>query len=68
MLRGFPPMPDWFHDNRDFGKIAERAARRRGWIAADVDGVMGGNWLRFFEKSFGAQPTARLTRDRARAE
>ena len=48
---GFPPMPDWFRDNRDFGNI------RSGLLATsltetEVDGVMGGNWLRFYEESF----------------
>ncbi len=48
---GFPPMPDWFHDNRDFGTV------RAGLLATslteqDVEGIMGGNWLRFYEKSF----------------
>jgi membrane dipeptidase len=51
---GFPPMPGWFHDNRDFGSI------RAGLIAAGmdattIDGVMGGNWHRFFDISFGPQ-------------
>ena len=26
---GFPPMPDWFHDNRDFGNIRDGSGRRR---------------------------------------
>ena len=48
---GFPPMPDWFRDNRDFGNI------RAGLLATsltetEVDGIMGGNWLRFYEESF----------------
>lgn len=50
---GFPPMPDWFGDNRDFGKIAA-GLRATGMSEAEVAAVMGGNWLRFFEKSFGA--------------
>ena len=49
---GFPPMPDWFADNRDFGRIAEGLART-GLSAAEVEGIMGGNWLRFFAESFG---------------
>ncbi|MGJ8544480.1 MAG: membrane dipeptidase [Sulfitobacter sp.] len=49
---GFPPMPDWFHDNRDFGAL------RAGLLAtslteAEVDGIMGGNWLDFYKSSFG---------------
>jgi membrane dipeptidase len=49
---GFPPMPDWFADNRDFRRIAEGLART-GLSAAEVEGIMGGNWLRFFDESFG---------------
>ncbi|MEY2961178.1 MAG: hypothetical protein RLZ60_1008, partial [Pseudomonadota bacterium] len=49
---GFPPMPEWFKDNRDFG-IIEAGLRAAGMDQAGVDGVMGSNWLRFFEKSFG---------------
>lgn len=49
---GFPPMPGWFNDNRDFGKL------RSGLTAAGLDkqiveGVMGANWHRFFDISFG---------------
>ena len=49
---GFPAMPTWFNDNRDFENIAN------GLIAVgmkqnEVDGVMGNNWLRFYENSFG---------------
>ena len=49
---GFPPMPDWFHDNRDFGNIAKGLAAA-GMSEAEVAGVMGGNWLRFFDENFG---------------
>ena len=49
---GFPPQPDWFRDNRDFGNI-EQGLRAAGMTDADVAKVMGGNWLRFYEKSFG---------------
>lgn len=49
---GFPPMPTWFNDNRDFG------AMRAGLIATGMDtqmveGIMGHNWLGFFAHSFG---------------
>lgn len=49
---GFPDMPTWFADNRDFGNIRE-GLRAAGMTEADTDAVMGGNWLRFFETSFG---------------
>ncbi|KMW60820.1 Microsomal dipeptidase [Candidatus Rhodobacter oscarellae] len=51
---GFPPMPDWFQDNRDFGNI-ESGLRAVGFAEAEVAGVMGGNWYRFFAESFGPQ-------------
>ncbi len=51
---GFPPMPDWFHDNRDFGNI-RAGLIDVGLSEADTDGIMGGNWLRFYESSFGPQ-------------
>jgi microsomal dipeptidase-like Zn-dependent dipeptidase len=49
---GFPPQPGWFRDNRDFPGIAA-GLRRAGFSEAERDAVMGGNWLRFFERSFG---------------
>ncbi|MEZ5829790.1 MAG: membrane dipeptidase [Dongiaceae bacterium] len=49
---GFPAMPSWFRDNRDFGKIAA-GLRKVGMNEEEVAGVMGGNWLRFFADSFG---------------
>ena len=49
---GFPPMPDWFNDNRDFGNIREGLAAT-GMNEAEVDGIMGDNWYRFFRDNFG---------------
>lgn len=49
---GFPPQPGWFAGNRDFGNIAE-GLRAVGFDAGEVDRIMGGNWLDFFERSFG---------------
>ena len=49
---GFPPQPDWFACNRDFGKIAGGLAAA-GFDQAGIDKLMGGNWLDFFERSFG---------------
>ncbi|MCA8879157.1 MAG: membrane dipeptidase [Rhodobacteraceae bacterium] len=54
---GFPAMPDWFGGNRDFGRIAD-GLRATGMDADDVAAVMGCNWLRFFETSFGPAETA----------
>lgn len=51
---GFPPMPTWFRDNRDFGNI-EQGLYAVGMNQNDVTGIMGRNWYRFFEQSFGPQ-------------
>ncbi|MGB1178906.1 MAG: membrane dipeptidase [Lentibacter algarum] len=52
---GFPPMPDWYQDNRDFGNIAQGLADV-GFSQAEIEGVMGDNWLRFYELNFGPKP------------
>jgi microsomal dipeptidase-like Zn-dependent dipeptidase len=49
---GFPAQPSWFQDNRDFPNI-RRGLEEVGLDQDSVAAVMGGNWLRFFEKSFG---------------
>ncbi len=49
---GFPPQPDWFRDNRDFPTLRD-GLRAVGFSDADADAILGGNWLRFFEASFG---------------
>lgn len=49
---GFPAMPRWFNDNRDFGTL-RAGLQAAGLDAASVGGVMGGNWLQFFKISFG---------------
>ncbi|MEZ5870452.1 MAG: membrane dipeptidase [Nitratireductor sp.] len=49
---GFPPQPDWFRDNRDFDNIRSALAAR-GFSSSEVDGLMGNNWLRFFDLAFG---------------
>jgi len=48
---GFPPMPDWFQDNRHFGAIRQ-GLKASGLDRATIDGVMGENWRRFFAHSF----------------
>lgn len=52
---GFPPMPDWFADNRDFGNI-RAGLIANGFSEAEADGIMGGNWLRFYDDNFGPIP------------
>ena len=49
---GFPPMPEWFQDNRDFGNI-QAGLRAVGMSESEVAAVMGGNWYRFFNENFG---------------
>jgi microsomal dipeptidase-like Zn-dependent dipeptidase len=58
----FPPQPPWFRSNRDFG-ILRDGLRRAGFSAADTDGVMGMNWLRFMRDAL--EPAARTGADRA---
>ena len=52
---GFPPMPGWFKDNRDFGNI-ENGLRQTGMSAEETAAIMGGNWYRFFSDNFGPLP------------
>ncbi|WP_415182765.1 membrane dipeptidase [Phaeovulum sp.] len=63
---GFPAMPAWFHDNRDFGRIRD-GLLASGMDATTIGGVMGGNWHAFFDKSFGPQ-VATSVRERRAAE
>ena len=49
---GFPPQPAWFRDNTDMPGLAE-GLRRVGFDAGEVAGIMGENWLRFYDASFG---------------
>ena len=51
---GFPPMPLWFQDNRDFGNI-EAGLKAVGFSDDEVAGIMGGNWHRFYRESFTPQ-------------
>ncbi|WP_424967725.1 membrane dipeptidase [Dinoroseobacter sp. S375] len=52
---GFPDMPGWFQDNRDFGRI-ESGLREVGMTPDEVAAIMGGNWYRFFAENFGPRP------------
>jgi membrane dipeptidase len=51
---GFPSMPGWFRDNRDFGNI-EAGLRATGLNAEETAGIMGGNWHRFYAENFTAK-------------
>lgn len=50
---GFPDMPEWFQDNRDFPNIRS-GLRSVGFSETEADGLMGGNWFRFYKENFGA--------------
>lgn len=49
---GFPLPPAWFRDNRDFANIAA-GLRKTGFSDTETAAIMGGNWLDFFDASFG---------------
>ena len=49
---GFPPMPSWFQDNRHFDAIAA-GLHQQGFSQTEVAGIMGENWLNFYDASFG---------------
>ncbi|MEM7216247.1 MAG: membrane dipeptidase [Pseudomonadota bacterium] len=49
---GFPPMPEWFQDNRHFGNI-ERGLKKTGFSESETAAIMGENWLRFYDENFG---------------
>ena len=52
---GFPPMPDWFQDNRDFGNI-EAGLRNVGFDSGEIAGIMGDNWYQFYDANFEVTP------------
>ena len=54
---GFPDMPDWFRDNRDFGNI-EAGLHEVGMSDDEIAGIMGRNWYRFFNDSFGPEASS----------
>ena len=50
---GFPEMPHWFQDNRHFANI-EGGLIAVGFSKRETSAIMGDNWLRFYDESFGA--------------
>ncbi|MEM6375908.1 MAG: membrane dipeptidase [Pseudomonadota bacterium] len=54
---GFPPMPGWFRDNRDFDHI-EAGLAAVGLNQTEIAAIMGGNWYRFFAENFAPGPTS----------
>ena len=49
----WPDQPTWFKDSRDIGNIASGLSEL-GFTEADINKIIGGNWLRFFNDSFSA--------------
>jgi microsomal dipeptidase-like Zn-dependent dipeptidase len=50
---GFPEMPDWFRDNRDWHNIIE-GLKKHGFSNDEINKIKGENWLSFFRKSFNS--------------
>lgn len=48
---GFPVMPIWFNDNRDFNNI-EQGLSEIGMSRTEISAFMGGNWYRFYTENF----------------
>jgi len=51
---GFPPMPAWFQDNRDFENIS-KGLQAVGMKAPEVADIMGDNWHRFYKENFNTE-------------
>ncbi len=51
---GFPEQPLWFKTIRDFPNLAAGLSDI-GFSRDEIDGLMGLNWLRFYEHNFTAQ-------------
>ena len=48
----FPAQPGWFRSNLDFGNL-RAGLQAKGFDTQEVEGILGGNWLRFYDRSFG---------------
>ncbi|MEM7743241.1 MAG: membrane dipeptidase [Pseudomonadota bacterium] len=46
----FPRQPEWFRTNRDWDGITQ-GLLVHGFSGPEVDGIMGGNWVRFWEQA-----------------
>ena len=51
---GWPDQPGWVGNSTDYSNIAD-GLRQAGFGEADVEKVMGGNWLQFFSRSFSPE-------------
>ncbi len=65
---GFPAQPGFFRSSADFPRLLE-GLRGVGFSESEVAAIAGGNWLGFFERSFGPAGSVRgsLPDDRAAA-
>jgi len=50
---GFPDMPSWFRDNRDWHNIIG-GLKKHGFSNDEINKIKGENWLSFFRKSFNS--------------
>lgn len=50
----FPKQPQWFQSAADFGNIRP-GLMDAGFSGDEADGIIGGNWLRFFDEGFAPQ-------------
>ena len=50
---GFPKMPNWFRDNRDWHKILQ-GLKKVGFNKEEINKIKGENWFNFFKNSFSA--------------
>ena len=48
---GFPALPAWFRDNRDFCNL-EQGLAKIGFSSEGIDRILGENWIRFYHHSF----------------
>ena len=53
----WPDQPEWFQSASDLPNIKAGLAQR-GFSEVDINKIMGNNWLRFFEASFGPPATS----------
>lgn len=54
--QGFPDMPPWFRNNRDFGNILNGLSAV-GFSPMDIEKIAHGNWFGFFETAFAPAGT-----------
>jgi len=66
--RSWPQWPDWFRTPADFPNLTE-GLLKVGFNRDEVAGLMGGNWLRFFEDGFQgkAEPAPKSAASRVSA-